>query len=75
MCLDGQRFHWEIFFLINYFFSLILAMLDVHCSSGFSLVAASRILSSCSVQASHRGGCTYCGTQALECADFSTCGR
>ena len=62
MCLDGQRFHWEIFFLINYFFGLILAMLGVHCSSGFSLAAANRVLSSCSVQASHRGGCTYCGT-------------
>ena len=43
------------------------------CCTGFSLVVASRLLSSCSVWASHCGGFS-CGARALGCVGFSSCG-
>ena len=44
------------------------------CCTGFSLVVASRLLSSCSVRASHCGGFSCCGARALGRVGFSSCG-
>ena len=46
-------------------FCLFLAGLGLHCCTGFSLVVANRGCSSCRVQASHCGGFSCCGAQAL----------
>ena len=61
--------HLGLFF---FFFNLsILAGLALHCCSGSSLVAVSGLLSSCAVPASHHGGFSCCGAQALGCVGFS----
>ena len=41
-------------------------MLDLHCCMGFSLVAASRRYSSCTVWASHCNGLSCCKAEAIE---------
>ena len=55
--------HKSIFFLIFYLF--ILAVLVLRFCTGFSLVVTSSGYSSCSVGASHYGGSSCCGAQAL----------
>ena len=52
---------FKFFKLIN----LVLVVLGLCCCAGFPLVAESRGYSSCRVQASHCGGFSRCGAQAL----------
>ena len=59
--------HLGLFFFFNL---CILAGLALHCCSGYSLVAVSRLLSGCAVPASHCGGFS-CGAQALGSVGFS----
>ena len=56
----------------NLFIYLFLAMLGLHCCSGFSLVVMSGgLLSSCGVQA-YRGGFFCCRAQALGHLGFTS---
>ena len=55
----------QIFFFINFFIYLFLAVLDLRCCTGFSLVAVSGGYSSCHVPASHWRGFSCCRAWAL----------
>ena len=67
----------SLFFWKKMFFSLInlfTAVLGLHCSAGFYLVAVSGGCSLVVVQTSHCSGFSCCSVQALECFGFSSCG-
>ena len=67
----------SLFFWKKLFFSLInlfTAVLGLHCSAGFYLVAVSGGCSLVVVQTSHCSGFSCCSVQALECFGFSSCG-
>ena len=68
---NTERLHVHFHLSIFFFF---LALLGLHCCAwAFSSPGEQRLLSSCSVQASHCGGFSYCVAWALECAGFSSC--
>ena len=50
-----------------------MAILDLCCYSGFALVTASRVYSSCGVWASHYSGFSCYWAWALGCTSFSSC--
>ena len=50
---------------VHSLYNLFLAMLGLHCCSGFSLVAGSRDYS-LAARVSHCSGFSYCGVRALE---------
>ena len=50
---------------LSYLIDLSVAVLGLCCCVGYSLVAASRTLSSCSAGASHCSSCSCCGARAL----------
>ena len=55
------------------FIYLFLAVLSLHCCTGFSLAAVSRVTLHCGTWASHCGGFSYCRALALGCVGFSSC--
>ena len=60
-------------FTSNFIF-IYLVVLSFHCCTGFSLVVAEQgILSSCSEQAFHCSGFSFCGAQALGHTGLSSC--
>ena len=59
--------------LFNYYY-LFLAALGLHCCSGFSIFAVSGVCPPVAgVWASHHGGFSCCGAQALDLAGFRSC--
>ena len=66
-----SRWHWGLWIFFYDFLYLFLAVLGLPCCEGFSLIAVTGLLSSCSALASRYRGLS-CGAQALERSGFSS---
>ena len=61
-----QCSRYPCFFFLNFSINLLLVALALHCSMwAFSSCGKQELFSSCAAKASHYGGFSYCGAQAL----------
>ena len=71
ICMWVAQLHAHMWFHLVYF---VLTALSLHCCvPAFSSQDEQRLLSNCSMQASHCCGFSCCRAQALECKGFSSC--